>query len=123
MGLCLLEKPWNSKTNYQKLLSTIKRIFCLAPKSQRQLFVSGNILLSKLFLTKIFYRRSVHSIQGYSSKGREILEDKNLYEFKESLDVQSVALSCILPDEALPKLRNSLKDLSSQIKDLCKFLM
>ena len=81
--------------------------------------------IAKLFFQKedIFCRRSIHSIQGYSSKGREILEDKNLYEFKESLDVQSVAPSCILPDDALPELRNSLKYLSSQIKELCKFFL
>ena len=50
-------------------------------------------------------------------KGREILES-NIFEEKETLDVQGVAPSCVLPDQELPNLRNALSDLTSQIKDL-----
>ena len=53
-------------------------------------------------------------------KGREILES-NIFEEKETLDVQGVAPSCVLPDQELPNLRNALSDLTSQIKDLGNF--
>jgi len=72
--------------------------------------------------TKNQYSRGIHSIQGYSTKGREILES-NIFEEKETLDVQGVAPSCVLPDQELPNLRNALSDLTSQIKDLATRLL
>ena len=73
--------------------------------------------LKMFFFIIFFFRRGIHSIQGYSTKGREILES-NIFEEKETLDVQGVAPSCVLPDQELPNLRNALSDLTSQIKDL-----
>ena len=75
------------------------------------------LIFWKCFYYEFFFRRGIHSIQGYSTKGREILES-NIFEEKETLDVQGVAPSCVLPDQELPNLRNALSDLTSQIKDL-----
>ena len=75
------------------------------------------LIFLKMILLLLFFRRGIHSIQGYSTKGREILES-NIFEEKETLDVQGVTPTCVLPDEELPNLRTALSDLTSQIKDL-----
>lgn len=48
----------------------------------------------------------MQTIQGYSSAGREVLEDESIFEAKESLDVQTMAGP--LPDLEAPSLRPSI---------------
>ena len=67
------------------------------------------------------FRRGIHQIQGYSRKGREILENENVMEAKESLDIQTC--DGRLPDSLTPKLRPALENLSDEAKLLAQRLL
>ena len=67
------------------------------------------------------FRRGIHQIQGYSRKGREILENENVMEAKESLDIQTCSGS--LPDSTTPKLRPAVQHLSDEAKLLAQRLL
>jgi len=67
------------------------------------------------------FARGIHQIQGYSRKGREILEDENVMEAKESLDIQTCSGS--LPDSTTPKLRPAVHNLSDEAKLLAQRLL
>lgn len=67
------------------------------------------------------FARGIHQIQGYSRKGREILENENVMEAKESLDIQTCSGS--LPDSTTPKLRPAVQHLSDEAKLLAQRLL
>jgi len=67
------------------------------------------------------FARGIETIQGYSSQGREILEET--IEAKESFDVSKIAPSGVLPDAEVPKLRPSITELSREAGSLAQRLL
>lgn len=72
---------------------------------------------------KAKYSRGIHEIQGYSSRGREVLEDESVVEAKESLDVANVGRTGRLPDTEVPDLRPALESLACRSSHLARRLL
>ena len=68
-------------------------------------------------------RRGVHEIQGYSRAGREVLENVDLTEAKETMDVCTAENTGKLPDVERPNLRPALLALSTEVSALARRLL
>ena len=58
--------------------------------------------------SKLSYSRGVEKIQGYSSFGREVLEDEGIIEAKESFDVHCLDESAVDSEELKREARGAI---------------
>ena len=84
--------------------------------------------------SKLGYSRGVQKIQGYSAVGREILENDDIVEAKESFDVHCVDEHAVdseelkreartFPDREVPELRPKVRHLATQAIRLAQRLL
>ena len=72
---------------------------------------------------KRFSRGDVSNPHGYSAVGREVLENNDIIEEKESFDCHSIDPRASYPDEKVPKLRGSVRFLAHQAIILARRLL
>ena len=59
--------------------------------------------------SKLSYSRGVEKIQGYSSFGREVLEDEGIIEAKESFDVHCLDVGAVDSEELKREARGAIQ--------------
>ena len=84
--------------------------------------------------SKLSYSRGIQKIQGYSSFGREVLENDDIIEAKESFDVHCLDEHAVdsqelkdeantFPDKEIPEFRPKVRHLATQAIRLAQRLL